>query len=116
MNFEDRFHKLSEFYILIKEENIYEYIKDNKNLIDLLNITRPHLKEAFPQGKFELEMFHDLSGEGNDHLLLNIYVDHETFNNGFMDKIYDIDMKILPFQKEMGLVMALNLMPRLNTN
>lgn len=56
-------------------------------------------------------MYYDLSGEGLNHLLLNIYVDDFTFNNGLMDKIYDIDMEILPLQKELDLAMALNLMP-----
>ena len=80
-------------------------------LLELLDKIKPYLKESFPEGEFELEVYYDLSGEGNDHLLLNIYVDNETFNNGFMEKIINIDMKILPMKKEMNLVMALNLMP-----
>ena len=111
ISFENKIQKLNEFYQMKQPENIITFIKDNEKLIELLNETKILLKKAFPQGTFELEMYHDLSGEGLDHLLLNIYVDKFTFNNGLMDKIYDIDMKILPLQKELDLAMALNLMP-----
>lgn len=111
ISFENKIQKLNEFYQMKQPENIITFIKDNEKLIELLNETKILLKKAFPQGTFELEMYNDLSGEGLDHLLLNIYVDEFTFNNGLMDKIYDIDMEILPLQKELDLVMALNLMP-----
>lgn len=113
---ENEFKTLTEFYEFKNSENVYDFIRQNEKLIDLLNETKIHLKESFPHAKFELEMYYDLIGEGNDHLLLNIYVDKSTFNNGFVDEIYNIDMKILPLQKEMDLVMALNLIPRIKSN
>ena len=111
ITFENKIQKLNEFYQMKQPENIIPFIKDNEKLIELLNETKILLKNACPQGAFELEMYYDLSGEGLNHLLLNIYVDDFTFNNGLMDKIYDIDMEILPLQKELDLAMALNLMP-----
>lgn len=116
LEFENEFKKLNEFYELKKPENIHQYMKNNKKLIELLNVTKNYLKEAFPKGTFELEMYYDLNGDCADHLLLNIFVDRETYNNGFIDKIFDIDMKILPLQKEMDLLMALNLIPRIKSN
>ena len=113
IQFENEIRKLNEFYKFKNPKNVSEFIKQNEKLIDLLNESKIHLIETFPQGIFELEMYYDLSGEKLNHLLLNIYVDAETFNNGFMDKIHYVDMKILPMQKKLNLTLALNLMPRL---
>jgi len=42
---------------------------------------------------------------------VNIFVDDETFNNGFMSGIHEIHEKIIPLEKEMNLKMKLILMP-----
>ncbi|WP_405268236.1 hypothetical protein [Methanobrevibacter sp.] len=108
--FEENFKNLYDSYKIKNPSEVKGFIKNNENLFELLDKTKIHLNETFPQGLFELEVYYDLSGEGNDSLLVNIYVDEETFNNGFTDKILDIDMKILPLQKELDLLMKLCLM------
>ena len=105
--FDKHFSKLEEFYELSEPQKVYCFIKKHEKLMDLLEITEPHLKETFPYGKFELEVYCDLSGEGNHSLLLNIHVDNETFNNGFSEKIHEINTKIRPMKKEMNLLMEL---------
>lgn len=108
--FKSNFRMLNKFYEIKNPSEVELFIEKHENLFKLLDETKSHLKEAFPYGKFELEMSPDLSGEGNDTLLVNIFVDNETFNNGFTDRILEIDMKILPLQKELDLTMQLCLM------
>lgn len=109
--FEKKFSKLNEFYELTEPNKIHCFIKRHENLLELLDKTKPYLKETFPQGEFELEMYCDLSGEGDHSLLVNIHVDDETFNNGFMLKIHHVNMKILPIQKKLNILSEFGLMP-----
>ncbi len=109
--FEEKFSEILEFYELTEPEKVHCFIKKHENLLELLDKAKPYLKETFPQGDFELEMYCDLSGEGDHSLLVNIHVDDETFNNGFMHKINRVNMKILPFQKKLNLLNEIALMP-----
>lgn len=109
--FEENFSKLNEFYELTEPEKVHRFIKKHENLLELLEATKPYLKETFPKGEFELELYCDLSGEGDHSLLVNIHVDDGTFNNGFMHKINHVNMKILPVQKKLNLLSELALMP-----
>ncbi|WP_407423942.1 hypothetical protein [Methanobrevibacter sp.] len=59
-----------------------------------------------------MELYCDLIGEEDHSLLLNIHVDDETFNNGFMYKLHYVNMKILPIQKKLNLLAEIFLMLR----
>lgn len=110
-NFEEKFSKLNEFYELNDPEKIHCFIEKHQQLLELLDKTKPYLKETFPHGEFELEVYCDLSGEGDHSLLVNIHVDDETFNNGLMYKIHHVNMKILPIQKKLNILSEFALMP-----
>ena len=72
------------------------------------NIT---LIKEFPKGKFELQQQNDITREGYHKLYINIFVDDETFENGFMNGIHRVPSKIIPLKKELNLMMKLVLMP-----
>ena len=110
-NIDELNEKFDEF---IKKYNNGEIEYENTPLDDayeLLEKAKPYLKETFPQGEFELELYCDLSGEGDHSLLVNIHVDDETFNNGFMFKIHHVNRKILPLQKKLNIYSEFGLMP-----
>lgn len=109
--FEEKFSKLYEFYELNEPEKVHCFIKKHEKLLELLEKTKIPLKETFPQGEFELEVYCDLSGEEAHSLLVNIHVDDETFNNGFRHKIHHVNMEILPHQKKLNLLSEIALMP-----
>ena len=109
--FETEFNKLNRFYRMRNPKEIRDFIKNNKGLIALLNETEPHLLHKFPKGEFEIQAHNDITGEGYHKLYVNIFVDEERFNNGFMDDIHDVDDKIIPIKKELDLMMKLVLMP-----
>ena len=109
--FEKQFQELSNFYEMRNNEEIHEFIQQNEGLIQLLNETKPHLLNRFPNGEFELQAHEDITGEGCDKLYVNIFVDDITFNNGFMDGIHEIHGKLIPLEKELNLMMKLILMP-----
>ena len=109
--FEEKFSKIKEFYELNKPKRVHCFIKQHENMLELLEKTKPYLRETFPQGEFELEVQCDLTGEGTHSLLVYIHVDDETFNNGFMHKINHVNMKILPFQKKLNILSEFGLMP-----
>ena len=111
IEFEEKFSKLNDFYELNNPKKIHCFIKKNDNIFELLDKTKPYLKTTFPQGSFELEVYCDLTGEGNHSLLVNIHVDDETFNNGFMHKINHVNMRILPIQKKLNILSEFALMP-----
>ncbi len=111
IEFEKEFQELNNLYEMRNPKKIHEFIKENKGLIKLLNETKPHLINKFPNGEFELQAHDDISGEGYNKLYINIFVDDETFNNGFMDGIHEIHAKIIPTEKELNLRMKLILMP-----
>lgn len=97
--FMSNFERLYDFYEIKNPPEVKSFIQRNEKLFDLLDETKIHLKDKFPDGTFELEMCYDLNGEGLDLLLVNIYVDEVTFNNGFTDKILEIDMKNPTYRK-----------------
>ena len=109
--FEEKFLQLNEFYEFNKPKKVRCFIKKHENLLELLEKTKPYLKETFPHGEFELEVYCDLSGEGDHSLLINIHVDDETFNNGFSEKIHDVNTQIYPIKKDLNLLMERVLMP-----
>ena len=109
--FETEFNKLNRFYRMRNPKEIRDFIKNNKGLIALLNDSEPHLLHKFSKGEFELQAHNDITGEGYHKLYVNIFVDEERFNNGFMDDIHDVDDKIIPIKKELDLMMKLVLMP-----
>lgn len=109
--FEEKFSKLYDFYEITEPRKVLCFIEKHENILELLDKAKPHLKETFPQGEFELEVFCDMSGEGDHSLLVNIHVDDETFNNGFMYKIHHVNMKILPLQKKLNIYSEFGLMP-----
>ena len=111
IEFEKQFQKLNKSYEMRNPKEIHDFIKENEGLILLLNETTPHLINKFPNGEFELQAHDDITGEGYHKLYINIFVDDETFNNGFMDGIHDIHDKIIPLEKELDLKMKLILMP-----
>lgn len=109
--FEKQFNELNNFYEMRNPKKIHDFILQNKGLIQLLNETEPHLLNQFPNGKFELQAHDDITGEGYHKIFLNIFVDDETFENGFMDGIHEVHGKIIPLKKELNLTMKLVLMP-----
>lgn len=109
--FEKEFEKLNNFYEMRNPPKIHDFIKQNNGLITLLNETKPYLTSKFPNGEFELQANDDITGEGHHKIYINIFVDDETFNNGFMDGIHEIHGKIMPLEKELNLMMKLILMP-----
>lgn len=111
VEFEKQFQELNNTYTMRNPEKIHDFIKENDGLIKLLNKTKPHLITKFPHGEYELQAHEDITGEGCDKLYVNIFVDDETFNNGFMSGIHEIHEKIIPPEKEMNLKMKLILMP-----
>ena len=111
IEFEKQFNELNKAYKMRNPQKIHEFIQQNKGLIKLLNETKPHLLDEFPNGEFELQAHDDITGEGYHKLYINIFVDDETFNNGFMDGIHEVHEKIIPLKKELDLMMKLILMP-----
>ena len=109
--FEKQFQKLNKTYEMRNPKEIRKFIKENPRLIILLNKTKPHLISRFPNGEFELQAHEDITGERYHKLYVNIFVDDETFNNGFLDGIHEIHNKIIPLEKELDLMMKLILMP-----
>ena len=92
-------------------EKIRDFVQNNKGMIHLLYETEHHLIKEFPKGKFELQQQNDITGEGYHKLYINIFVDDETFENGFMNGIHRVPSKIIPLKKELNLMMKLVLMP-----
>jgi hypothetical protein len=109
--FEEKFSSLYDFYEITEPKKVHCFIKKHENILELLDESKHYLKETFPQGEFELEVYCDLSGEEAHSLLVNIHVDDETFNNGFMFKIHHVNMKILPLQKKLNILSEFGLMP-----
>lgn len=109
--FETEFNELNKFYKMRNPKEIHDFIKNNNGLIALLNETESHLMHKFPKGEFELQAHDDITGEGYHKLYVNIFVDEERFNNGFMDDIHDVHNEIMPLEKELDLMMKLVLMP-----
>lgn len=109
--FEEEFSKLNNIYEMRNPEKIHDFIRQNEGMIRLLNETKPHLTDKFPNGEFELQAHDDITGEGYHKIYINIFVDDETFNNGFMTGIHEIHDKIIPLEKELDLMMKLILMP-----
>lgn len=103
--------KIIWFLWIDRTKKVQCFIKKHEKLLELLDETKYYLKETFPQGEFELEVYCDLSGEGDHSLLVNIHVDDETFNNGFRHKIHHVNMKILPIQIKLNLLSEIALMP-----
>ncbi|MBE6489809.1 MAG: hypothetical protein E7Z83_03005 [Methanobrevibacter sp.] len=110
-DFEKEFQELNNIYTMRNPKKIHEFIKENEGLLKLLNETHPYLISKFPNGEFELQAHEDITGEGYHKIYINIFVDDETFNNGFMDGIHEIHEKIIPIEKEMNLMMKMILMP-----
>ena len=111
VEFERRFNELNSSYEMRNPKKIHNFIKQNEGLLKLLNETKFYLINKFPNGEFELQAHDDITGEGYHKLYVNIFVDDETFNNGFMDGIHEIHGKIIPLEKELNLMMKLILMP-----
>ena len=109
--FEEQFNKLNDLYEMRNPKKIHDFIRQNEGLIRLLNETRQYLTDKYPNGEFELQAHDDITGEGYHKIYINIFVDDETFNNGFMDGIHEIHDKIIPIEKELDLMMKLILMP-----
>lgn len=109
--FEEKFSRLYDFYEMNEPKKVHCFIKKHENMLELLEKTKPYLKETFPQGEFELEVYCDLNGEEDHSLLVNIHVDDETFNNGFMFKIHHVNRKILPLQRKLNIYSEFGLMP-----
>ena len=109
--FERQFQELYAFYEMRNPEKIHDFIRENEGLFTLLNETKPHLINQFPHGKFELQAHDDITGEGYHKLYVNIFVDDETFENGFMDGIHEVHGKLIPLKKELDLMMKLIFMP-----
>lgn len=102
--FEKEFKNLKEFYILNSEKELYDFIKIHPGIIILLNKFEPSLKHHFPNAFFELEFNQDLSGNWFDLIMLNIWIDEYTFNNGSADSIRSIRNEFWDLRKKLDLL------------
>lgn len=111
--FGDEFDNLKKFYTLDNEKEIWDFIKIHPGVIILLRAYKKSLEKYFSNAIFELKFDRDLSGSWFDLIVLNVWVDEETFNNGSIDFIYSIDHELFPLRKKLNLLGAILLTKRI---
>lgn len=111
--FEKEFKSLKDFYVLNTEKEIHEFIKARPETLILLDNYKKSLKQQFPDAVFELCFHMDVSGSWFDVIMLNIWVDEYTFNNGSAEKIRLLNKEFWPLRKKLDLLMELILSKRI---
>lgn len=111
--FNQEFDNLKEFYQFNNEREISSFIRLNPGLIILLNEYKKSLRRYFSDAVFELEFDPDSSGNWFDLIVLNVWIDEETFNNGSMECILSIDRELRPLRAKLNLLGELVLTKRI---
>lgn len=85
MNFD-----LNEKYRLRSSQDIYTFIENNENTLEILNAMEPHLINYFPNNEFILEICDNLDWTSETKLLVNVLVDDDMFFNGMLNNFNEI--------------------------
>ena len=104
------FNELKDFYQLMNEFKVEKFIELNPNLIIILNELKAPLKLNFPNGEFILSINRDFE-TSEETLLVNIYVDRYTYDNGIMDMIDDIDSAYIKLMQKLDVISKIFLNP-----
>ena len=104
MLFNREFNNLKDFYKFNDEKEIKNFVKLHPGIIILLNAYEMALKKYFSNALFELEFDPDTSGTWFDLIVLNVWLDEETFNNGSMEYICSIDRELRPLRTKLDLL------------
>lgn len=78
------------------KKEIFKFIDNNKNTLEILNAIQPDLVQSFPNTTFSLEISDELPWTTEQKLLVNVHVSEETFFNGMLTHFNDIYEKIDP--------------------
>lgn len=70
-------------------------------------------KKYFSNAIFELKFDSDPSGTWFDLIVLNVWVDEETFNNGFINYISSINRELRPLRRKLNLLGEISLTKRI---
>ena len=137
--FDREYDKLGDFFNLRHYEKVHDFIKDNTELIVLLNELKHRLSKAFPTGKFDLVLNTDYEYSdwsivvlyafptGKFDLVLNtdyeysdwsivvlyVKVDEYTFDNGVMDDINKITFDFIPLRRKLDVLPDFAIWPAL---
>ena len=104
--------KLNNKYSFNSPENeINNFIMDNKDTIKILNAIDPHLDKHFPNNNFSLEICDKLKWTTEKKLLVNVHVNEEMFFNGLLNHFNDIYSEIEPLTE--NIICPIVLFPRL---
>ena len=102
--FNQEFNNLKGFYTWNNEQEIFDFIKIHPGIIVLLNAYEISLKKYFSNAVFELKFDPDCSGEWFDLIVLTVWVDEETFNNGSMEYSVSINRELRPLRTKLNLL------------
>ena len=89
-----------QFHLKSPEKQINDFIKSNKNTLEILNAIQPQLIRHFPKSKFSLEVTDRLNWTSESKLLVNVHVKEEMFFNGMLNHFNDIYSEIEPLIKD----------------
>lgn len=88
------------YQLISSEDEICEFITENKNTLEILNAIEPNLKRYFPNSIFSLELCNRLQWTTEEKLLLNVHVNEEMFFNGILDYFNEIYETIEPLMED----------------
>ena len=111
--FYQEFNNLKEFYTFNDENEILEFIMLHPGIIVLLNAYEEYLKKYFSNAIFELKFDSDPSGTWFDLIVLNVWIDEETFNNGSINYISSINRELRPLRRKLNLLGEVSLTKRI---
>lgn len=90
-------YQLTNRYTLIpSKEKIDEFIRGNKDTLNILKAIDPQLTKHFPNSQFSLELCDNLGWTTETKILLNVAVSEEMFFNGMLDSFNEIYKEIEP--------------------
>ena len=111
--FDREYDKLGDFFNLRHYEKVHDFIKDNTELIVLLNELKHRLSKAFPTGKFDLVLNTDYEYSDWSIVVLYVKVDEYTFDNGVMDDINKITFDFIPLRRKLDVLPDFAIWPAL---
>ena len=111
--FDREYDKLGDFFNLRHYEKVHDFIKDNTELIVLLNELKHRLSKAFPTGKFDLVLNTDYEYSDWSIVVLYVKVDEYTFDNGVMDDINKINFDFIPLRRKLDVLLDFAIWPAL---
>ena len=111
--FDREYDKLGDFFNLSNYEKVHDFIKDNTELIVLLNELKHRLSKAFPTGKFDLVLNMDYEYSDWSIVVLYVKVDEYTFDNGVMDDINKITFDFIPLRRKLDVLPDFAIWPAL---